>query len=123
MADVLLLVFVGVVLVVCAFIIWVYLKIARFAWQRDRDLAKNGVDVEAEVIDREQTIGREGAPMCYITYRYRVTTPEGEQDLTNREQVFFLQYDRFQLGTKVWVTYLPSNPSVVLLSERVTGRV
>ena len=93
------------------------------AWRKNSLLAERGVEVEGEVV--EQFVKRyapKGAPAYYVTYRYTAPTPNGEQEFKRTEAVWFFEFDRFLVGTKVSVRYLPDNPKVVLLTKRVVGK-
>jgi hypothetical protein len=92
------------------------------AWRRNRQLAQRGVDVEGEVIERFQKTGGRQTPLYYITYRYHVPTPEGEKTFTATEQLWFFEWEQYQVGTLLQVRYLPENPSVALRSEKIVGR-
>lgn len=121
LAQLLIVGFFLLVLVGGGFLFDLFFRVFLLARQRNKALMEDGVDVEAEVIDREQRLVRDGT-LFFITYCFRAPTAEGEQEFTATEQVWLTEYDNYQPGAKVWVTYLPSNPNVVLRSSKVVGR-
>jgi hypothetical protein len=118
----LLLIFVGVVLAVLVLLLYLMFRVFLAAWWRNQQLARYGVETDAEVIERKQKQAVDGTPLYYITYRYQARTAEGIKDFTFTEQLWFTEYDHYPEGTKVWVRYLPSNPQVVLRSQKIVGR-
>jgi hypothetical protein len=118
----LLLIFVGVVLAVLVLLLYLMFRVFLAAWWRNQQLARYGVETDAEVIERKQKQAVDGTPLYYITYRYTARTPDGAKDFTFTEQLWFTEYDHYPEGTKVWVRYLPSNPQIVLRSQKIVGR-
>ena len=103
--------------------LFIYLtKLFWMAWQRNQALLKHGVDTQAEVIGREVKYNWWASVEYIITYRYPVPTSEGEKAFTATERVWFTEYDHYQVGTKLPVRYLPSNPADALRSKKIIGR-
>jgi hypothetical protein len=97
-------------------------KVFWMAWQRNKALLRQGADTQAEVIGREVKNNWWASAEYIITYRYLVPTPEGEKAFTATERVWLTEYDHYQVGTKLSVRYLPSNPTNALRSTKVVGR-
>ena len=92
------------------------------AWQRNQALLRHGVDTQAEVIGREVKVNWWASAEYIITYRYPVPTSEGEKAFTATEHVWFTEYKHYQVGKKLPVRYLPSNPTDALRSKKIVGR-
>src|SRR5215207_4599454 len=118
----LILIFVGVVLGVLVLLLYLFFRIFLAVFWRNQQLARYGVDTEAEVIERKQKQAVDGTPLYFITYRYTAPTPDGDKSFTFTEQLWFTESDHYPEGTKVWVRYLPGNPEIVLRSQKIVGR-
>ena len=111
----------AIILVFIALLIYTT-KIFWMAWQRNQALLRDGVDTQAEVIGREVKVNWWASAEYIITYCYLVPTSEGEKKFTTTERVWFTEYDQYQVGTKLSVRYLPSNPTDALRSKKIIGR-
>lgn len=121
MEQIILLITAAILLAVIALLIYAT-KVFWMAWQRNKALLRHGVDTQAEVIGREVKHNWWASAEYIITYRYLVPTSEGEKAFTATERVWFTEYDHYQVGTKLSVRYLPSNPTNALRSTKVIGR-
>src|SRR5688500_399077 len=91
----LILIFVGVVLLVLVLLLYLVFRVFLAAWWRNQQLARYGVEAEAEVIERKQKPAPDGTPLYFITYRFTARTPDGVKDFTSTEQVWFTHYDDY----------------------------
>ncbi len=121
MEQIILLITAAIMLVVIALLIYV-IKVFWMAWQRNQAFLRHGVDTQAEVIGREVKDNWWASAEYIITYRYLVPTSEGEKAFSISERVWFTEYDQYQLGTKLPIRYLPSNPADALRSKKIIGR-
>lgn len=91
-------------------------------FQVNRKWASHGLETEAEVIQQEIKRMRRGAPLYFIHYRYHALTPQGKQEFTHIEQVWFFEYERYPVGTKLRICYLPESPQTAIRAEKVVKR-
>ena len=121
MEQIILLIAAAIMLVFIAVLIYVT-KVFWMAWRRNQGLLRHGVDTQAEVIAREVKVNWWASAEYIITYRYPVPTSEGDKAFITTEHVWFTEYNHYQVGTKLSVRYLPSNPANALRSKKIIGR-
>lgn len=93
------------------------------ALRKNRKLARHGIETEAEVIShRQEKVYRSVGSQYYITYRYEAIPPMGGRaTYTHEENVWLAVYDKYQVGSRFKVRYLPDDPKVVQRSATLIG--
>jgi hypothetical protein len=119
--------FILFVLAIVAILVAVALVIALVAFvravQKNRKLAQHGVETEADVIShRQEKVYRSVGSQYYITYRYEAIPPLGTKTtFTHEENVWLAVYDKYPVGSRFKVRYLPDDPKVVQRSATLIG--
>jgi hypothetical protein len=88
-------------------------------WQTYSTLSNEGQVVTGVVIDREIEYDSEDGDSYYLTYRYVVPAPSGEQIQFSRSEIVGEDfYNGHPLESRVDVLYAPSNPTLARLNAR-----
>lgn len=99
---------------------WVLLRASAALRQIERQVEREGVATEGVVTARRVSPRRRGATIYYLTYQYTPHKPDGtSQNLTNETAVAYADYDRYFVGDKIPLRYLPDVPGVVRLGDGI----
>jgi len=103
--------FVGGVGLFCIWYGWMFIRASNASRQTDATLAKEGVKVEAEIINQRWASRYRSAPYYFITYTYSY------QDQAFREEraIHSADYHRLKVGDHIAVLLLPSNPKTHII--------
>jgi hypothetical protein len=85
-------------------------------FRNSKKLASEGKAVTAEVVDKEIKRGRKGRKSYYLNVGFQTESGSRTQQ---RVQVSSSEFDAVSAGGKVPVHYLPADPSVCQVGEKV----
>jgi hypothetical protein len=128
-ANVIILLFLVLTVIVIVSLIPIYFVIMLMAGKKEAKLNRQGVTTDGEVVNwewqkRRPITFRHQAPSSplagFMTYRYYADTPsQARQLFTQTENVWVAMHLKHPIGSTIRVRYLPSDPSICQIAESI----